>query len=114
MSITPFIYNDLDGGSLTFHGGGRDDDGHDTVAIETYQVGRDNTWVHVRHADAARVADELRAAAGLPPAATQEPVRRRVCDEMAHNSVGSEVFCELDADHGGDHDAGDVTWARED
>lgn len=28
------------------------------------------------------------------------PVRTGpVCDEMNHNSVGSEVFCELDLDH---------------
>jgi hypothetical protein len=62
----PFIYNDLEGASITFHGGARDDDGQDTVAVEADQIGRGHVWVHVRHTDAARVADELRAAAGLP------------------------------------------------
>lgn len=44
------------------------------------------------------------------------PVRTGLaCGEMNHNSVGSEVFCELDQDHDEDHDAGDgVTWERED
>jgi len=43
-------------------------------------------------------------------------VRPRVCDQMNHNSVGTEVFCEIeDPDHTEDHDAGDgITWARED
>lgn len=41
---------------------------------------------------------------------------RTVCDAMNHNSVGGEVFCEIeDPDHEGDHDAGDgITWERED
>lgn len=65
----PFIHNDIDGNSLTFHGGGQDDDGQPTVAVEADQIGRGSSWVHVRHTDAARVADELRAAAGLPPIA---------------------------------------------
>ncbi|MEV6738626.1 hypothetical protein AB0N14_17525 [Streptomyces sp. NPDC051104] len=44
------------------------------------------------------------------------PVRTGpVCGEMNHNSVGSEVFCELDPDHEEDHDDGDgTTWPRED
>ncbi|MGW1801685.1 hypothetical protein ACWCQN_38655 [Streptomyces sp. NPDC001984] len=38
-----------------------------------------------------------------------------VCDEMNHNSVGSEVFCIIqDPDHDGDHDCGEFTWPRED
>ncbi|MEU5498470.1 hypothetical protein [Streptomyces griseofuscus] len=38
-----------------------------------------------------------------------------VCDEMNHNSVGCEVFCELDPDHEEDHDDGyGTTWPRED
>jgi hypothetical protein len=65
--IEPYIFNDLNGNSLTFHGGAQDDDGHNTVAVEAEQIGRGTAWVHVRHADAARVADGLRAAAGLPP-----------------------------------------------
>ncbi|WP_411092243.1 hypothetical protein [Streptomyces sp. 049-1] len=41
---------------------------------------------------------------------------RAVCGEMNHNSVGTEVFCEIeDPDHDEDHDAGDgITWPRED
>lgn len=65
---TPFIYNDIDGNSITFHGGAADDDGQPTVAVEVEQIGRGSAWIHVRHADAARVADELRIAAGLTPA----------------------------------------------
>jgi hypothetical protein len=45
------------------------------------------------------------------------PVRTGpVCDEMNHNSVGSEVFCQLEPGHDGDHDDDDngVTWERED
>lgn len=44
------------------------------------------------------------------------PAPRRVCDQMNHNSVGAEVFCEIqDPDHEEDHDAGDgITWPRED
>ncbi|GLX54467.1 hypothetical protein Shyhy01_74160 [Streptomyces hygroscopicus subsp. hygroscopicus] len=44
------------------------------------------------------------------------PVRTGpVCDEMNHNSVGREVFCELEPDHEEDHDDGDgTTWPRED
>lgn len=38
-----------------------------------------------------------------------------VCDEMNHNSVGSEVFCQLDPGHHEDHDDDNgVTWPRED
>jgi hypothetical protein len=54
------------------------------------------------------------------PAVEQQPVAprpvRTVCGEMNHNSVGTEVFCEIeDPDHDEDHDAGDgVTWPRED
>jgi hypothetical protein len=38
------------------------------------------------------------------------------CREMNHDSIGREVFCEIeDPDHDEDHDAGDgVTWPRED
>jgi hypothetical protein len=46
--------------------------------------------------------------------ATPEPRPTR-CDAMNHNSIGSERFCEIeDPDHDGDHDAGDLTWPRED
>jgi hypothetical protein len=37
-----------------------------------------------------------------------------VCDEMNHNSVGTEVFCLLDPGHDDDHDCGEFTWPRED
>ncbi|MET8609724.1 hypothetical protein [Streptomyces misionensis] len=38
-----------------------------------------------------------------------------VCAEMNHNSVGREVFCELEPDHEEDHDDGyGTTWPRED
>lgn len=42
--------------------------------------------------------------------------RPACCKAMNHNSVGGEVFCEIeDPDHTEDHDAGDgITWARED
>ncbi|MFB6961866.1 hypothetical protein ACFCYB_34010 [Streptomyces sp. NPDC056309] len=48
-------------------------------------------------------------------AAPPVPARTR-CDAMNHNSIGSEVFCEIeDPDHEEDHDAGDgITWPRED
>ncbi|WP_405759516.1 hypothetical protein OG234_13520 [Streptomyces sp. NBC_01420] len=38
------------------------------------------------------------------------------CDDMTHDCVGAEVFCQIeDPDHEGDHDAGDgLTWPRED
>lgn len=37
------------------------------------------------------------------------------CDEMAHNSIGSEVFCQLDPGHDDDHDNDNgTTWERED
>lgn len=44
------------------------------------------------------------------------PVRTGpVCDEMNHNSVGSEVFCQLDPGHEEDHDDEcGITWPRED
>lgn len=44
------------------------------------------------------------------------PVRTGpVCDEMNHNSVGSEVFCQLDPGHDEDHDDDSgTTWPRED
>ena len=44
------------------------------------------------------------------------PVRTGpVCDEMNHNSVGSEVFCQLDPGHEEDHDDDSgTTWERED
>lgn len=38
-----------------------------------------------------------------------------VCDEMNHNAVGSEVFCQLDPGHEEDHDDDHgTTWERED
>lgn len=38
-----------------------------------------------------------------------------VCDEMNHNSIGYEVFCQLEPGHHEDHDDGDgTTWERED
>jgi hypothetical protein len=39
-----------------------------------------------------------------------------VCDEMNHNSVGSEVFCQLDPDDGHEwhDDDNGTTWERED
>lgn len=38
-----------------------------------------------------------------------------VCDEMNHNSLGSEIFCQEDPGHEGDHDDGyGTTWPRED
>ncbi|WP_158708374.1 hypothetical protein [Streptomyces sp. NRRL S-455] len=38
-----------------------------------------------------------------------------VCDEMNHNSVGSEVFCQLEPGHDEDHDDDcGTTWERED
>lgn len=37
------------------------------------------------------------------------------CDEMTHNSVGSETFCRLKLDHDGDHDnTNGLEWPRED
>lgn len=37
------------------------------------------------------------------------------CDEMNHNSVGSEVFCQLDPGHDDDHDDDyGTTWPRKD
>lgn len=44
------------------------------------------------------------------------PVRTGpVCDEMNHNSVGSEVFCQLEPGHEEDHDDDHgTTWERED
>lgn len=47
---------------------------------------------------------------------SDSPVRTGpVCDEMNHNSVGSEVFCQLDPGHDEDHDDEDgTTWQRED
>lgn len=44
------------------------------------------------------------------------PVRTGpVCDEMDHNSVGREVFCQLDPGHEEDHDDDcGTTWERED
>lgn len=44
------------------------------------------------------------------------PVRTGpVCNEINHNSVGSEVFCQLDPGHEEDHDDDNgVTWPRED
>jgi hypothetical protein len=37
------------------------------------------------------------------------------CDEINHNSVGSEVFCQLDPGHDEDHDDEyGTTWPRED
>ncbi|MFD4662485.1 hypothetical protein [Streptomyces halstedii] len=44
------------------------------------------------------------------------PVRTGpVCDEMNHNSIGSEVFCQLEPGHNNDHDdAYGTTWERED
>jgi hypothetical protein len=46
----------------------------------------------------------------------RKPVRTGpVCNEMNHNSVGSEVFCQLDPGHREDHDDEDgFTWERED
>lgn len=38
-----------------------------------------------------------------------------VCDEMNHNSVGSEIFCQLASGHHADHDDDNgTTWPRED
>jgi hypothetical protein len=44
------------------------------------------------------------------------PVRTGpVCDEINHNSVGSEVFCQLEPGHEEDHDDDNgTTWERED
>jgi hypothetical protein len=44
-----------------------------------------------------------------------EPVRTGpVCDEMNHNSVGHEIFCQLDPGHDEDHDDDNgTTWPRE-
>lgn len=37
------------------------------------------------------------------------------CDEMNHNSVGSEIFCQLDPGHDGDHDDEyGTSWERGD
>lgn len=42
------------------------------------------------------------------------PATRR-CDEMTHNSVGSETFCHLEQDHEGEHDnTNGLEWPRED
>lgn len=42
------------------------------------------------------------------------PIRQR-CDEMTHNSIGSETFCHLEQGHDGDHDNTDgLEWPRED
>ncbi|WP_327594633.1 hypothetical protein [Streptomyces chartreusis] len=59
--------------------------------------------------------EAARPAAEQQPAAAPRPVRV-VCDEMNHDSVGREVFCQIeDPDHDEDHDAGDgITWPRED
>jgi hypothetical protein len=84
----PFIYNDIDGNSLTFHGGAEDDDRQPTVAVEADQIGRGTAWVHVRHTDAARVADELRAAAGLSSApAARAALVEGVSAALEHDSV---------------------------
>ncbi|PSK52418.1 hypothetical protein B0E38_04744 [Streptomyces sp. 111WW2] len=50
------------------------------------------------------------------PVAPQDIPARTRCDHMNHDSVGREVFCEIeDPDHEEDHAAGDgITWPRED
>ncbi|MER8219727.1 hypothetical protein ABTZ58_03835 [Streptomyces sp. NPDC094143] len=52
----------------------------------------------------------------LLDAIDHSPVRTGpVCDEMNHNSVGSEVFCQLEPGHDEDHDDDNgTTWERED
>ena len=102
MTHEPFIHNDTRGHSLTFHGGALDEDGQDAVAIEADHIGRGSAWVHVRHTNVARVADELRAAAGLPPAEARpqrgdqfETWLKEQRDE--HNSYGT-----------GDHEMSDI------
>lgn len=44
------------------------------------------------------------------------PVRTGpVCDEMNHDAIGRETFCQLDPDHDDDHDDDrGTTWERED
>lgn len=49
----------------------------------------------------------------LKTAARPAPQQR--CDEMAHNGIGSETFCQLERDHDGDHDdMNGLEWPRED
>ncbi|MFJ3249155.1 hypothetical protein [Streptomyces sp. NPDC086782] len=63
----------------------------------------------------AQVAARRAARAALPVVPEETPTSTR-CEAMNHNSVGTEVWCEIeDPDHDEDHDAGDgITWPRED
>jgi hypothetical protein len=73
----------------------------------------------------ARVLTEFERGAGLVGPCKRRRRRRapvpppipapQVCDDMNHNSVGSEVFCQLDAGHEDDHDDDcGTTWEQED
>ncbi len=46
----------------------------------------------------------------LSIAETAQPER---CEAMNHNSVGGEIFCELDFGHDEDHDCDGFTWSGE-
>jgi hypothetical protein len=62
----PFIYNDVDGNSLTFHPDTQDEDGVPSIHVEADQLGHATVWIPIRQRDALRVATELCHAAGLP------------------------------------------------
>ncbi|MEH0402922.1 hypothetical protein ACFY7V_03785 [[Kitasatospora] papulosa] len=58
-------------------------------------------------------ARQLAQALGLDVSSDQTPKPER-CEAMNHNSVGGEVFCELDFGHDEDHDCDGFTWSGED
>lgn len=80
---------------------------NDPVARANRSIGARQGWEKRRAREAReRLLDEI----GSGPVRTGP-----VCDEMNHNSVGSEVFCQLDSGHEEDHDDDNgTTWERED
>lgn len=63
----PYIYSDVDGGTLAFHPHAQDDDGTPVVWVEADQIGSPHpVRVLIYERDANRVANELAFAAGLP------------------------------------------------
>lgn len=91
------------------------------AARETRRLARkNNPTIRARRSAAAHAGWETRrtreAKEQALDAVDTSPVRTGpVCDEMNHNSIGGEVFCQLEPGHDDDHDdeAG-VTWQRED
>lgn len=61
----PFIYNDVNGNSLTIHPDTQDEDGIPSVHVEVEQLGYAPAFIPVHQRDALRVATELCHAAGL-------------------------------------------------